>query len=172
MARQLTEWGYAPRKIFAVGPELKPAPRTMPDWVPRLRPEGRPRGDMLYNAGVLIRTADDHGNGLDVVLDPLVADRPLTIDEWLDRMGIPQDGYRLFDASELSQPGKAAFDDTIGDYFAKAAERNLYDDRAIVYTASPETRYPFAAAERFGREQAVSPVDAARLRQARPVRAP
>jgi hypothetical protein len=170
MARKLAEWGYAPRKIFAVGPDLKLAPRTMPDWVPRLPMAGRARGEVQYNAGVLIRAADEHGNGLDMVLDPLTADRPVTIGEWLGRMGISQNGYRMFDAAELDQPGKAAFDRTIGDYFLKAADHQLYDDRAIIYTASPETRYPFAGAQYFGREQSVSPMDAVNFRLNHPVR--
>jgi hypothetical protein len=153
MALKLTEWGYAPRKIFAVGRDLMIPARDVSDGLPGPDPSLLPSKSMQYNVAVVVRAADDLGNEFDVVLDPLAGNRAQTVDQWLYGMRISSDSYRQFDISRLDGPGRAAADEMIGDFFFGTIQKKLYDNRPLVYTADPETYHPFAAAEYLGQKQ-------------------
>jgi hypothetical protein len=157
MTLRLTEWGYGSRKIFAIrnGLDLHLGPSASPirsvsrgQLLDRLHAKLNPPADIGYNAAPVITVTGEDRQEFEVVADPAAG--LLTVDEWLSRMGISRDDYLRFDTSGLDDPGRAAADDAVSDYFLHRAQNKRYSDRALVYTADPGTYYPFAAAEPLG----------------------
>ncbi|MFB9835680.1 protein-glutamine glutaminase family protein [Actinoallomurus acaciae] len=115
MAKQLSEWGYNSRKVFAVRAHPTSSLRVQADtaagavW-------GDPRNiTWNYHVAPVVLVQHPSGHVVEVVMDPsLKRGGPLAVDEWLGLMGVSRNDYLRFDTIGPLPPEVAKVVDDLG----------------------------------------------------------
>jgi hypothetical protein len=143
IALQLITAGVPCKKIFAVKPDPFADPLEIHTYTGA---ESSPESPATvvwerYHVGVVIDAVDDHGRPLELVIDPSIADRPVTTAQWLDAMHVlPEQTRRI---GETYQQGVAALKELVAyRYTHRWTEPDARAVTTLVFTAEPEAYEP------------------------------
>jgi hypothetical protein len=99
MGMESAKWGIQARKLFVRKSEGLPVRAGSPERAGAGDPDTA--GGWEYHVALTVRARLADGSTIDVVIDPALAGKPLTVDQWLAIMGVSRSEYLKFDMSGL-----------------------------------------------------------------------
>ncbi|GLY83635.1 protein-glutamine glutaminase family protein [Actinoallomurus iriomotensis] len=156
MAKQLSEWGYNSRKVFAIRSHPTSQLRVQADtangaaW-------GSPRDVTWgYHVAPVIQVRHPGGHVVEVVMDPSLRRGPLGVDEWVGLMGVSRNDYLRFDAVGSLPPEVSRAVDDLG-------YRRVDSETALVLTTPRETYWAGNPAQTLRHAEASSMTNQAKV---------
>jgi hypothetical protein len=132
MAKQLSEWGYNSRKVFAIRSHPVSGLRVQADTA-RGAAWGYPRDvSWGYHVAPVVQVRHPGGHIVEVVMDPSLRRGPLGIDEWVGLMGVSRSDYLRFDTVGALRPEVTKMVDDLG-------WGRVHSETALVLTTPRDT---------------------------------